>query len=136
MCIIFCVHSEINMKKSSIFFAFQTFYVFLMKIFIIAMLFPSFLCIILTETVINLQDEEGFTPLMWAAAHGQIAVVEFLLQNVRKKPLLDLALYLCSGCHFKSFCILLHLRVLTLTSWPKEGKVHCLWPAARDTLIL
>lgn len=34
------------------------------------------------ETVINLQDEEGFTPLMWAAAHGQIAVVEFLLQNV------------------------------------------------------
>ncbi|XP_071008504.1 ankyrin repeat family A protein 2-like isoform X2 [Oncorhynchus clarkii lewisi] len=31
--------------------------------------------------VINLQDEEGFTPLMWAAAHGQIAVVEFLLQN-------------------------------------------------------
>ncbi|TWW66358.1 Ankyrin repeat family A protein 2 [Takifugu flavidus] len=33
------------------------------------------------ESVINLQDEEGFTPLMWAAAHGQIAVVEFLLQN-------------------------------------------------------
>ncbi|XP_061554800.1 ankyrin repeat family A protein 2 isoform X1 [Phycodurus eques] len=33
------------------------------------------------ETVINVQDEEGFTPLMWAAAHGQIAVVEFLLQN-------------------------------------------------------
>lgn len=23
---------------------------------------------------------------MWAAAHGQIAVVEFLLQNVRKMP--------------------------------------------------
>ncbi|XP_061764048.1 ankyrin repeat family A protein 2 isoform X1 [Nerophis ophidion] len=33
------------------------------------------------ESVINAQDEEGFTPLMWAAAHGQIAVVEFLLQN-------------------------------------------------------
>ncbi|XP_069606618.1 ankyrin repeat family A protein 2 [Ranitomeya imitator] len=33
------------------------------------------------ENVINLTDEEGFTPLMWAAAHGQIAVVEFLLQN-------------------------------------------------------
>ncbi|PIO31049.1 hypothetical protein AB205_0006570, partial [Aquarana catesbeiana] len=33
------------------------------------------------ESVINLTDEEGFTPLMWAAAHGQIAVVEFLLQN-------------------------------------------------------
>ncbi|NXJ98011.1 ANRA2 protein, partial [Corythaixoides concolor] len=37
------------------------------------------------ENVINHKDEEGFTPLMWAAAHGQIAVVEFLLQNVRKK---------------------------------------------------
>lgn len=23
---------------------------------------------------------------MWAAAHGQIAVVEFLLQNVRRTP--------------------------------------------------
>ncbi len=34
------------------------------------------------EAAINLQDEEGFTPLMWAAAHGQIAVVEFLLQSV------------------------------------------------------
>lgn len=42
---------------------------------------------ILIETVINLQDEEGFTPLMWAAAHGQIAVVEFLLQNVRNNEL-------------------------------------------------
>lgn len=41
--------------------------------------FPSVISI---ENVINLQDEEGFTPLMWAAAHGQIAVVEFLLQNV------------------------------------------------------
>ncbi|XP_023559411.1 ankyrin repeat family A protein 2 isoform X3 [Octodon degus] len=34
------------------------------------------------ENVINHTDEEGFTPLMWAAAHGQIAVVEFLLQNL------------------------------------------------------
>lgn len=38
------------------------------------------------ENVINHTDEEGFTPLMWAAAHGQIAVVEFLLQNVRRTP--------------------------------------------------
>lgn len=35
-------------------------------------------------------DEEGFTPLMWAAAHGQIAVVEFLLQNVS-----EIVFYLC-----------------------------------------
>ena len=47
-----------------------------------------FFCIFTIETVINLQDEEGFTPLMWAAAHGQIAVVEFLLQNVQKNELL------------------------------------------------
>uniref|UniRef100_A0A8C8TVL6 Ankyrin repeat family A protein 2 n=1 Tax=Peromyscus maniculatus bairdii TaxID=230844 RepID=A0A8C8TVL6_PERMB len=33
------------------------------------------------ENVINHTDEEGFTPLMWAAAHRQIAVVQFLLQN-------------------------------------------------------
>lgn len=30
---------------------------------------------------------------MWAAAHGQIAVVEFLLQNVRKMPQ---KMYMCS----------------------------------------
>uniref|UniRef100_A0A2K5RQE4 Ankyrin repeat family A member 2 n=1 Tax=Cebus imitator TaxID=2715852 RepID=A0A2K5RQE4_CEBIM len=36
---------------------------------------------LLANNVINHTDEEGFTPLMWAAAHGQIAVVEFLLQN-------------------------------------------------------
>lgn len=52
-----------------------------MNIYIARVLFLS-LCVIEIETVINLQDEEGFTPLMWAAAHGQIAVVEFLLQNV------------------------------------------------------
>ncbi|KAM6228212.1 ankyrin repeat family A protein 2-like [Spheniscus humboldti] len=34
-----------------------------------------------SENVINHKNEEEFTPLMWAAAHGQIAVVEFLLQN-------------------------------------------------------
>ncbi|XP_052580926.1 ankyrin repeat family A protein 2-like [Peromyscus californicus insignis] len=33
------------------------------------------------ENVINHRDEEGFTPRMWAAAHRQIAVVQFLLQN-------------------------------------------------------
>lgn len=52
------------------------------------LLLNRFSCVLLIETVINLQDEEGFTPLMWAAAHGQIAVVEFLLQNVCKQLLL------------------------------------------------
>lgn len=46
-----------------------------------------------TETIINLQDEEGFTPLMWAAAHGQIAVVEFLLQNVRSETICPVVLF-------------------------------------------
>jgi len=45
----------------------------------------TFLWLFKLESVINLQDEEGFTPLMWAAAHGQIAVVEFLLQSVSAK---------------------------------------------------
>ncbi|XP_075035965.1 ankyrin repeat family A protein 2 isoform X2 [Mixophyes fleayi] len=55
------------------------------------------------ENVINLTDEEGFTPLMWAAAHGQIAVVEFLLQNNGGTPLL----YAVHGNHVKCVKILL-----------------------------
>lgn len=86
-----------------------------------------------TETVINLQDEEGFTPLMWAAAHGQIAVVEFLLQNVRVGRLNAMFLFFCVWLVLlKCFSKFTH-RVLTPTSWPKGGKVRCPWPAARDT---
>ncbi|KAH0628029.1 hypothetical protein JD844_008692 [Phrynosoma platyrhinos] len=55
------------------------------------------------ENVINHTDEEGFTPLMWAAAHGQIAVVEFLLQNNGGTPLL----YAVHGNHVKCVKILL-----------------------------
>ncbi|KAM6227517.1 ankyrin repeat family A protein 2 isoform 2-T2 [Spheniscus humboldti] len=55
------------------------------------------------ENVINHKDEEGFTPLMWAAAHGQIAVVEFLLQNNGGTPLL----YAVHGNHVKCVKILL-----------------------------
>ncbi|KAG1945695.1 DNA-binding protein RFXANK [Pimephales promelas] len=32
-------------------------------------------------SLLNSQDERGFTPLMWAAAFGEIMVVEFLLQK-------------------------------------------------------
>nr|XP_042117618.1 ankyrin repeat family A protein 2 isoform X2 [Peromyscus maniculatus bairdii] len=55
------------------------------------------------ENVINHTDEEGFTPLMWAAAHGQIAVVEFLLQNNGGTPLL----YAVHGNHVKCVKMLL-----------------------------
>ncbi|XP_033862579.1 ankyrin repeat family A protein 2-like isoform X3 [Acipenser ruthenus] len=55
------------------------------------------------EPVINLQDEEGFTPLMWAAAHGQIAVVEFLLHNNGGTPLL----YAVHGNHVRCVEVLL-----------------------------
>lgn len=68
-----------------------------------------------TENVINHKDEEGFTPLMWAAAHGQIAVVEFLLQNVRKK----------STPHFKFLhflCSLFSLRFVSSTIYLKLVK--------------
>jgi len=34
------------------------------------------------SSLLNSQDERGFTPLMWAAAFGEIMVVEFLLQKV------------------------------------------------------
>lgn len=37
------------------------------------------------SSLLNCQDERGFTPLMWAAAFGEIIVVEFLLQKVRNK---------------------------------------------------
>lgn len=36
------------------------------------------------SSLLNTQDERGFTPLMWAAAFGEIMMVEFLLQKVRK----------------------------------------------------
>nr|XP_005998823.1 PREDICTED: ankyrin repeat family A protein 2 isoform X3 [Latimeria chalumnae] len=52
---------------------------------------------------VNMQDKEGFTPLMWAAAHGQIAMVEFLLQNNGGTPLL----YAVHGNHVKCVKILL-----------------------------
>ena len=74
------------------------------------------LCIIFLETVINLQDEEGFTPLMWAAAHGQIAVVEFLLQNVRKRQLGVLVRY--HGVIVLEHVLLIHSLVLILCHSP------------------
>ncbi|XP_067824589.1 DNA-binding protein RFXANK [Heptranchias perlo] len=33
------------------------------------------------SSLLNLRDERGFTPLMWAAAFGEIAVVSFLLEK-------------------------------------------------------
>ncbi|XP_050951254.1 DNA-binding protein RFXANK [Labeo rohita] len=33
------------------------------------------------SSLLNTQDERGFTPLMWAAAFGEIMMVEFLLQK-------------------------------------------------------
>lgn len=37
----------------------------------------------LDSSLLSQQDERGFTPLMWAAAFGEIAVVNFLLDQVR-----------------------------------------------------
>lgn len=34
-------------------------------------------------SLVSRQDERGFTPLMWAAAFGEIDVVKFLLDQVR-----------------------------------------------------
>lgn len=35
------------------------------------------------KSLVSQQDERGFTPLMWAAAFGEIDVVKFLLDQVR-----------------------------------------------------
>lgn len=37
----------------------------------------------LDSALLNSQDERGFTPLMWAAAFGEIEIVQFLLEMVR-----------------------------------------------------
>lgn len=37
------------------------------------------------NSLLSSQDERGFTPLMWAAAFGEKAVVDFLLEKVRNK---------------------------------------------------
>lgn len=117
-----------------------------------------------TENVINHKDEEGFTPLMWAAAHGQIAVVEFLLQNVRKKstPHFKFLHFLCSlfslrfvsstiylklvklsvKFHFQTnwltcfFFFFHYFRVQILRFWGKGEKVLSHWLAAKGTQIL
>ncbi len=52
------------------------------------------------SSLLNSQDERGFTPLMWAAAFGEIMMVEFLLQKVRNTHFLPLSLdyiyiYIC-----------------------------------------
>lgn len=46
------------------------------------------------SSLLSKQDERGFTPLMWAAAFGEIAVVNFLLDQVR---------YYC--CYFLTFAV-------------------------------
>lgn len=45
--------------------------------------FGLFVCF-LDHALLNSQDERGFTPLMWAAAFGEIEMVQFLLEKVRK----------------------------------------------------
>lgn len=50
---------------------------------------PSFNCssISADSSLLNKQDERGFTPLMWAAAFGEKTMVDFLLVKVRNNHL-------------------------------------------------
>lgn len=79
---------------------------------------------------------------MWAAAHGQIAVVEFLLQNVRKmlqkmymcsylstvEPLVKF-LYLqptrCSGKRSKNILNAFHFLMELGSTWAGKTKHTC-----------
>lgn len=82
---------------------------------------------------------------MWAAAHGQIAVVEFLLQNVWETSRTNLPhlehtdiyyIYIYMSYILTFFvCIRLHCRVQTPIFLPKGEKVPCLWRAVKDTQI-
>ncbi|XP_039666766.1 DNA-binding protein RFXANK isoform X2 [Perca fluviatilis] len=49
------------------------------------------------SSLLSKQDERGFTPLMWAAAFGEKAVVDFLLEKNGGTPLL----YAVRGNHIK-----------------------------------
>lgn len=44
-----------------------------------------FFCNFADSSLLSRQDERGFTPLMWAAAFGEKAVVDYLLEKVRNK---------------------------------------------------
>ena len=61
------------------------------------------------SSLLSKQDERGFTPLMWAAAFGEKAVVDFLLEKVRlSKPTAvqkDLQIYQNALSHW-CFCFL------------------------------
>ncbi|XP_063746523.1 DNA-binding protein RFXANK isoform X3 [Eleginops maclovinus] len=49
------------------------------------------------NSLLSQQDDRGFTPLMWAAAFGEKAVVDFLLEKNGGTPLL----YAVRGNHIK-----------------------------------
>ncbi|XP_032824611.1 ankyrin repeat family A protein 2 isoform X2 [Petromyzon marinus] len=56
------------------------------------------------DGMVDVMDERGLTPLMWAAAHGQIAVVELLLKKNGGTPLL----YAVHGNHVRCVELLLN----------------------------
>lgn len=62
---------------------------------------PSVLCFYLADgSVLTTQDDRGFTPLMWAAAFGEKAMVDFLLEKVRRKKQ-DMHYIETLKCHFQ-----------------------------------
>lgn len=53
--------------------------------------FNGSLHVVTDKSQLNTQDERGFTPLMWAAAFGEIEMVQFLLEKVRMFCILKMA---------------------------------------------
>ncbi len=83
------------------------------------------------SSLLNSQDERGFTPLMWAAAFGEIMMVEFLLQKVRNTHFLATK----SGLYIYAF-YLNYIREQIREHSLENEKAPCLWPVQEDLQIL
>lgn len=85
------------------------------------------------SSLLNSQDERGFTPLMWAAAFGEIMMVEFLLQKVRNTHFIATQ----SGLYIYIYAFYLNnIREQIREHSLENEKVPCLWPVQEDLPIL
>uniref|UniRef100_A0A3B1K4U8 Regulatory factor X-associated ankyrin-containing protein n=1 Tax=Astyanax mexicanus TaxID=7994 RepID=A0A3B1K4U8_ASTMX len=82
-------------------------------------------------SLLNSQDERGFTPLMWAAAFGEIEMVQFLLEKgadprtfARER---ESALSLASACGFADIVNILLEHKVDIDSYDWNGGTPLLY---------